>query len=207
MNVLDDLEANTGRRSWPRAMCAFCYSPGFYTVVLHRLAAFLHRGNAFSRFGAWVIWRWIVLTTNCYIDNRATIGRGFRLPHPTGVVIGAGTRLGNNVTLYHGVTIGIASSSECTYPILEDNCVVYAGAVIVGGITIGAGAVIGANAVVTKDVPAGGVAIGIPAKVRSDDHAMTTLKQDDDRVCVARQSIVARQRPRGVPVHDSGAAS
>jgi serine O-acetyltransferase len=186
MIILDDLEANTGRRSWLRAVCALFYSPGFYTVALHRLAAFLHRGNALSRFGAWVIWRWLVLTTGCYIDNRAMIGRGFRLPHPTGVVIGEGVRLGNDVTIYHGVTIGIARSGECMYPILEDNCVVYAGAAIVGDITIGAGAVVGANAVVTRSVPSGTVAVGIPARVNSDRAVAKLYLPDSDHVRAAR---------------------
>lgn len=84
-------------------------------------------------------------------------------PHPVGIVIGSEARIGRNVTIYQNVTIGRqrnATAKSDDYPVLEDNVVVYAGAVIVGRTTIGAGSVVGANAVISKDVPPGSLAYG-----------------------------------------------
>ncbi len=86
------------------------------------------------------------------------------LRHPIGVVIGEGVKIGENVIIYQNVTLGRSSSSVAAYPKIGDNTVIYAGAVILGGISVGSGCVIGANAVVTKDVPDGALAVGIPAK-------------------------------------------
>lgn len=99
----------------------------------------------------------------CQIPSRHY--RTVRFPHPVGIVIGDGVRIGNEVRIYQNVTLGLlentpASTAVDQYPILEDGVIVYAGAVIAGAVTIGAGSVIGANAVITKDVPPGSVAFG-----------------------------------------------
>jgi serine acetyltransferase len=99
----------------------------------------------------------------CHIPRRYHYTVKF--PHPVGIVIGDGVRIGHECRIYQNVTIGLienlpAPEARHQYPTLDDNVVVYAGAVIAGAIHIGAGCIIGANAVITKDVPAGFVAYG-----------------------------------------------
>jgi len=87
-----------------------------------------------------------------------------RFPHPVGIVIGDGVRIGRDVRIYQNVTIGltenIVGSAESDYPTLGDEVFVYAGAVIIGGITIGHRSIIGANAVISRDIPPDSVAFG-----------------------------------------------
>lgn len=87
------------------------------------------------------------------------------LRHPTGVVIGEGVEIGDNVTIFQNVTIGRSDTNIDGYPNIGDNCIIYAGAVILGKVRVGNNCVIGANTVVTKDVPDNSVAIGAPAKI------------------------------------------
>ncbi len=91
------------------------------------------------------------------------LGGGLLLPHPVGVVIHPSAVIGTNCLLFQNVTIGYRPGG---YPVLEDGVDVGAGAVILGGVRIGSGARIGANAVVLRDVPAGAVAVGNPARIK-----------------------------------------
>ncbi len=96
----------------------------------------------------------------------ATIGRSFFIDHGAGVVIGETSEIGDNVTLYHGVTLGgVSWSAGKRHPTIEDGVLVGAGAKILGPIKVGAGARIGANSVVVEDVPPGVTAVGIPARI------------------------------------------
>jgi serine O-acetyltransferase len=103
-----------------------------------------------------------------FINPKATIGIGLKLPHPTGIVIGAGATLGENVIIFQQVTIGggrIGDAQVNNYPDIGNNCVLFAGAKLLGNIKIGNYCKIGANAVVIKDVPDNSVAVGIPARI------------------------------------------
>jgi serine O-acetyltransferase len=104
----------------------------------------------------------------CYVHPGAWIGPGLQTPHPVGIVIGCGSRLGSGVTLYQHVTLGTNEQANYlagtpSYPSIGDGAILYAGAVVVGAIELGAGVVVGANAVVTRDVAAGCIAVGVPA--------------------------------------------
>ena len=113
------------------------------------------------------------LLTGIEIHPGATIGRRFFIDHGMGVVIGETAEMGDNVTLYHGVTLGgVSLNKGKRHPTLEDNVVVGAGAKILGAITIGADSRIGANAVVVKTVPPNSVVVGVPGQVvvRSKPH-------------------------------------
>ncbi|TVV73602.1 serine acetyltransferase [Sphingomonas solaris] len=106
------------------------------------------------------------LDFGCFVQPAAVIGPGLRLPHPNGIVIGSGARIGARCTLYHQVTLGAARQGEgfsTAYPRLGDDVMVFAGAKLIGAIRIGDRATVGANAVVLKDIPDGHRAIGVPA--------------------------------------------
>jgi serine O-acetyltransferase len=103
-----------------------------------------------------VQWQLIVVD-GCYLSPFAHADGRLNLPHPIGITIGHKARIGRNVTIYQHVTLGVRNARDDDCPTIEDDVIVYAGAVIVGSITIGRGAIIGANAVVTRSVPAGAV--------------------------------------------------
>jgi serine O-acetyltransferase len=140
-----------------------CY-PGLHARIFHRmahalwLADFKWLARFLSHIGRGF--------TGIEIHPGATIGRRFFIDHGMGVVIGETAEIGDDVTLYHGVTLGGTSWKEGKrHPTLGNGVVVGAGAKILGPIYIGDNAKIGSNAVVVKDVPAGATAAGIPARI------------------------------------------
>ena len=140
-----------------------CY-PGFHAMLFHRLAHWL--------WGVGLNWlarltsHWSRWLTGIEIHPGATIRRRFFIDHGMGVVIGETAEIGDDCTLYHGVTLGGTSWNKGKrHPTLGKGVVVGAGAKILGPITVGDGARIGSNAVVVKDVPPGATAIGIPARI------------------------------------------
>ena len=147
-----------------------CY-PGFHAVLVHRLSHRLWNAGLkwlarfLSHLGRWL--------TGIEIHPGARIGRRFFIDHGMGVVIGQTAEIGDDCTLYHGVTLGGTSWDKGKrHPTLGRGVVVGAGAKILGPIMIGDGAKIGSNAVVVKGVPAGATAIGIPARlVESQDSS------------------------------------
>ncbi len=148
-----------------------CY-PGLHARIFHRLARRLWRANfkVLARFVSH-IGRFL---TGIEIHPGATIGRRFFIDHGMGVVIGETAEIGDDVTVYHGVTLGGTSlEAGKRHPTLGNRVVVGAGAKILGPITIGDDAKIGSNAVVVKDVPAGATASGIPARVRLEASTNT----------------------------------
>jgi serine O-acetyltransferase len=141
--------------------------PGVHAVVGHRLShALWRRGIKFpARFLSWLT----RLFTNVDIHPGATIGRRFFIDHGAGVVIGETAVIGDDVTLYHGVTLGGTSwKPGKRHPTLESGVLVGAGAKILGPITVGRGARVGANSVVIADVAPGMTVVGIPGKVVRD---------------------------------------
>ncbi|HTS55270.1 MAG TPA: serine O-acetyltransferase [Burkholderiales bacterium] len=140
-----------------------CY-PGVHARLLHRLSHFLWRWNLkwLGRFTSHIA-RWI---TGIEIHPGAVIGRRFFIDHGMGVVIGETAEIGDDVTLYHGVTLGGTTWHRGKrHPTLGNGVVAGAGAKMLGPIRIGDHAKIGSNAVVVRDVPAGATAVGIPARV------------------------------------------
>jgi serine O-acetyltransferase len=152
-----------------RLEIVLCY-PGFHAVVFHRLAHGLWRrrwyllGRFISAVGRFL--------TGIEIHPGAVIGSGFFIDHGMGVVIGETSVVGNDVTLYHDVTLGGISPAEDSgsqvdckrHPTLHDDVIVGSGTQILGPITVGRGARVGANSVVLKDVAPGATMVGIPAK-------------------------------------------
>ena len=147
-----------------------CY-PGLHALVLHRLAHwFWGRGLRWlgrftSQFSRWA--------TGIEIHPGATIGDGVFIDHGMGVVIGETAVVGDGCTIYQGVTLGGTSLTKGSkrHPTLGRGVVVGAGAKVLGGFDVGDGAAIGSNAVVTKPVPAGATAVGIPARIIQAEDA------------------------------------
>jgi serine O-acetyltransferase len=138
--------------------------PGVHAIIWQRLShALWRRGRRFpARFLSW-LGRFL---TNVDIHPGATIGRRFFIDHGAGVVVGETAEIGDDVTLYHGVTLGgVSWTPGKRHPTLENGVLVGAGAKILGPITVGAGARIGANSVVIEDVPPETTVVGIPGKV------------------------------------------
>ena len=157
----------------PAARNAFevltCY-PGMHAIWIHRLSGALWNmgwkwlARLVSNFGRWL--------TGIEIHPGAKVGRRFFIDHGMGIVIGETAEIGDDVTIYQGVTLGGTSWNKGKrHPTLEDGVVVGAGAKLLGPITMHAGAKIGSNAVVVRDVPAGATAVGIPARIIVDDSA------------------------------------
>ncbi|MGE0744743.1 MAG: serine O-acetyltransferase [Rhodospirillales bacterium] len=145
-----------------RLEVALCY-PGLHAVVIHRCA------NAAWRRGWRTLGRFLShmgrFLTGIEIHPGATVGRRLFIDHGMGCVIGETAEIGDDVTLYHGVTLGgISLNPGKRHPTLRDDVVVGAGAQVLGPITVGEGARVGANAVVLADVPPGVTMVGIPAK-------------------------------------------
>jgi serine O-acetyltransferase len=140
-----------------------CY-PGLHAMIWHRVAHWLwtHHLRLSARFISQVN----RLITGIEIHPGAQIGRGLLIDHGMGTVIGETAEIGNNCTLYQGVTLGgTGKQTGKRHPTLGDNVVVGVGASILGAITIGDNSLIGAGAVVLHPVPADSTAVGVPAKL------------------------------------------
>ncbi|MEO8303161.1 MAG: serine O-acetyltransferase [Betaproteobacteria bacterium] len=147
-----------------------CY-PGLHALVWHRVVAHPLWRAGFRWLARWLAhWgRWL---TGIEIHPGARIGRRVFIDHGMGVVIGETAEIGDDCTLYHGVTLGGTSwNAGKRHPTLGKGVVIGAGAKILGPILVGDGAKIGSNAVVVRDVPAAATAVGIPARILVDHDA------------------------------------
>ena len=144
--------------------------PGVKAVFFHRIANFF--STAKFDLIARIISQFSRFLTGIEIHPKAKIGKNLFIDHGMGVVIGETSKIGDNVTIYHMVTLGgIAPSINSNnqrnikrHPTIEDNAVIGSGAQVLGPVTVGRFAKIGANAVITKDVPEKAVMVGVPAK-------------------------------------------
>ncbi len=145
-----------------------CY-PGLHAVWLHRVAHFLWNSGL-----QWVARFWSMLArllTGIEIHPGAKIGRRVFLDHGLGIVIGETTEIGDDCTIYQGVTLGGTSLYKGVkrHPTLGKGVVISAGAKVLGGFTVGDGARVGSNAVVLKEIPPGATAVGVPARILHPD--------------------------------------
>jgi len=154
-------ERDPAARSTLEVLTAY---PGVHAMLFHRTSHWLwgHGLKWLARMNSHLA-RWL---TGIEIHPGATIGRRFFIDHGMGVVIGETSEIGDDCTLYHGVTLGGTTWQKGKrHPTLKRNVVVGAGAKVLGPITIGENARIGSNAVVVKDVPDGATVVGIPGQV------------------------------------------
>ncbi len=164
-----------------------CY-PGVHAMLFHRLAHKLWQWHLYwlARFISHIS-RFL---TGIEIHPGATIGRRFFIDHGMGVVIGETAIIEDDVTIYHGVTLGGTSWNKGRrHPTLEHGVVIGAGAKVLGPITIGAGARVGSDAVVVKDVPAGATAVGNPARVIESEKPEAPMSDQGAKAGFAAYAI------------------
>ena len=154
-------ERDPAARSILEVIC--CY-PGLHAVWLHRIShwfwvrGFFFLGRLVSHIARFF--------TGIEIHPGATIGRRFFIDHGMGVVIGETAEIGDNVTLYHGVTLGGVSLERTKrHPTIEENVVIGSGAKVLGPFTVGKGSRIGSNSVVIKEVPPNSTVVGVPGRM------------------------------------------
>ncbi|HHW56853.1 MAG TPA: serine O-acetyltransferase [Clostridia bacterium] len=155
-----------------------CY-PGLHAIILHRIAHYLHNKgliliprliSQFNRF-----------LTGIEIHPGAKIGRRFFIDHGMGVVIGETTEIGDDVTIYQGVTLGGTGKEKGKrHPTIKDNVVIGSGAKVLGPIIVGENSKIGAGAVVLKDVPPNSTVVGVPAHCVKKDNIRIASSHEVD---------------------------
>lgn len=163
--VRDDVLAVSERDpAAPKKWQILLTNQGVHAILSYRIAHALQMQN--FKFLARLVSQIARFFTGIEIHPSAIIGRGLLIDHGSGVVIGETAEIGNNCTLYQGVTLGgVGSVKGKRHPTLYDGVTVGAGAKVLGAIEIGSGAKIGANAVVLTDVPDNATAVGIPARI------------------------------------------
>ena len=176
------------RSSWEVLTCY----PGIHALIMHRLAHWLwgHRLRWLARFTAHLA----RFFTGIEIHPGARIGRRFFIDHGMGVVIGETAEIHDDVTLYHGVTLGGTSWNKGKrHPTLENGVVIGAGAKVLGPIVISAGAKVGSNAVVTKAVPAGATAVGNPARIFDNSEQIRQREEQAEKLGFSAYAIARDQ--------------
>lgn len=160
--------------------------PGLHAVWLHRLSHKLWKAE----------WKWLARTLSTFsrwltgieIHPGATLGRRVFIDHGMGVVIGETAEIGDDVTLYHGVTLGGTSwKAGKRHPTLKSGAVVGAGAKVLGPIIIGENAKVGSNSVVVKDIPDGATAVGIPGRIIISKQKELTASTNPQRDKIAQK--------------------
>jgi serine O-acetyltransferase len=143
------------------------FKAGFQAVLLYRVSHWLfQRGWIYP---PWFLSRLSLACTGAEIEFNAQIGPGLLISHPVGIVVGRGTVIGSEATLFQGVTFGVKSwhpDAIRKFPRVGNKCYFFAGAAVLGDVSIGDNCVVAAHAVVLSDVPDGSLALGSPAKVR-----------------------------------------
>jgi serine O-acetyltransferase len=177
----EDLDAARHRDPSARSLVEIALGyPGVHAIWWHRVAYRMWRRPGL-RLPARLLSQAVRAVTGVEIHPGAQLGRRLFIDHGMGVVIGETAVVGDDVLLFHGVTLGGRSMRPGKrHPTLGDNVTVGAGAKILGPVSIGSGAQVGANAVVITDVPAGHIAVGIPAKIRPNPASAIQADYIDD---------------------------
>jgi serine O-acetyltransferase len=195
------LQRDPAARHWLEVVT--CY-PGLHAVWLHRIAHGLW-GTRLSplRWLARVLALFSRWLTGIEIHPGATFGHRVFIDHGLGVVIGETAVVGDDCTIYQGVTLGGTSliKGAKRHPTLESHVVVGAGAKVLGPFTVGSGAKIGSNAVVVKAVPPGGTVVGIPARLVNEEHADSLSGQKEGDAFAAYGVTQGQQDPIDVMLH------
>lgn len=183
--------------------------PGIHALILHRSAHCLWQHD--QKFAARALSYGSRIITGIEIHPAAKIGKRFFIDHGVGVVIGETAEIGNDVTLYHGVTLGgVSWNNGKRHPTLEDGVIVGAGAKVLGPFTVGKGAKIGSNAVVVKPVPAGATMVGNAARMISEHHdekGNPLVKKDDVTASTDNAADISAQDKKDSASPDASSSS
>lgn len=162
--MMEDIKVIFERDPAARSIWEVFLYPGLHAILWHRIAHFLYQQKFY--FLARLISQAVRFFTGIEIHPGAKIGRGFFIDHGMGVVIGETTQIGDNVTLFQGVTLGGTGKEKGKrHPTIGNNVTIAVGAKVLGNIKIGHNATIGAGSVVIRDVPPDCTVVGIPGKV------------------------------------------
>ncbi len=165
MSWKDDVYTVLERDPAPKSFSeALMFSPGLHAILLHRVSHRLYATGQYKM--ARLINYWGRVLTGADVHPGATVGKGFFIDHATGVVIGETSIIGDNVSIFQGVTLGgVSTSKEKRHPTIGNHVTIGAHATVLGDILIGDHSKIGAGSVVVKDVPPNSTVVGIPGKV------------------------------------------
>lgn len=157
------------------------FKGGFQAVLFYRISHWFFKIKLM--YLAWFFSRLNLLFTHAEIEFNADIGPGMFIAHPAGIVIGRGTVIGSDVTIFQGVSFGVKSwhlDEIKKFPKVGNNCFFFANSVILGDISIGNNCIIAAHSVVNCDLPDGSMAMGIPAKIYPDrgENAIKSWRLD-----------------------------
>ena len=162
-DICREVQVHHGRPVW--TLVTNLFSVRLQLIVLYRVSRFA----ALNHLGLLCpLLRWLqYLLASSEISPYSQVGRRVRMPHPTGIVVGFGTVIEDDVSLFQHVTLGARgrSSGQGGYPVIRRGATLYAGATVIGAVTVGEDAVVGAKALVLDNVPDGAVALGVPARV------------------------------------------
>lgn len=172
------MERDPAVKSVIEAVC--CY-PCFHAIIMHRIAHWLYKKRLVLL--PRLLSQWSRFITGIEIHPGATIGEGLFIDHGMGVVIGETTEIGNNVTIYQGVTLGGTGKEKGKrHPTIGNNVVISTGAKVLGSFTVGDNAKIGANSVVLRNVPPDCTVVGVPGRVVVRDGRKIADSQLPDAV-------------------------
>lgn len=217
-NFRRDIKAVFERDPAARTIWEVLTYAGLWALFSHRIAhrlwtaKYLPGGKFFAR----LISQWSRFWTGIEIHPGAKIGKGVFIDHGMGVVIGETAEVGDDVLMYHGVTLGgVSLEKKKRHPTIGNNVVIAAGAKILGAITIGDRSKVGANAVVLKDVPPDSTVVGIPGRVVMQggarietqlDHGANLDPEGEMLHCLLRKSEELEKRLRAVESAGASAA-
>ena len=155
--------------------------PSFKAIIRHRFAHKLYLNKHY--FLARLVSQRTVRKTGIEIHPGATIGKGFFIDHGTGVIIGETTIIGDNVTLYQGVTLG-GTGKECgkRHPTIGNNVMISVGAKVLGSFTVGDNSKIGAGSVVIEEVPPNCTVVGVPGRIVKQDNVKVPPRETMDQI-------------------------
>lgn len=166
MNILDKDPAASSK------LQVFLLYPSIHAVIHHKISHFLYRKKLI--FLARLVSQISRFLTGIEIHPGAEIGKNLFMDHGMGIVIGETSIIGDNVTIYHGVTLGgVSLEKGKRHPTVGNDVVIGAGAKVLGNIIIGDNSKIGANSVILKDIPKDSVAVGVPGKVITSSNSNT----------------------------------
>ena len=160
------------------------FKAGFQAVFLYRLSHWCHQREL--NYAAWALARMNVFLTGCEIEFNANIGPGLCIAHPVGIVIGRGTTIGANATIFQGVSFGVKDwdpDNIRSFPSVGDNCFFFAGCAVFGPVRIGNNCIVGGHSVVLSDVPDDALAVGLPMKLHLGKGGQSIRKWKEKSRC------------------------